>query len=305
MSVERFARLVEQIRDDTAAVSLYYLGDPLVHPDLDRLCAIAAEAGLQVHISTNLSFGLSGPRIRSLLESGLTHLTVCLDGLTQESYQRTRVGGNVDRVRRNLERLCRERTALGRRTPRIEVQYIRYQHNAGEEAEARRVCRELGVDEFTSFWGALDNWAGRDPDRYEVRAPRAPAWTPRCYWPWFSTVVKWNGEVIPCCTFRQGAQYAAGGDTRGFGNVFETDLSAIWNGPAYRAARRLAAEPPAADRDPALRGHFCHACPALFETSFIAQTLWGNHVRYEDVYELDARGRPRRRAQSAGDPTTR
>jgi MoaA/NifB/PqqE/SkfB family radical SAM enzyme len=299
MSLEHFSRLIDQLEGRTTAVSLYYLGDPLVHPDLDAMCRVAADAGLQVHISTNLSFGLRDERIRSLVESGLSHLTVCVDGLSQEKYQRTRVGGNIARVLDNLKRICHHREAIGSKLPRIEAQYIRYQHNADEEEAARRLCAELGVDEFDSFWGALDNWTGREPENYDVLAPRPSGRKPLCYWPHFSTVVKYNGDLIPCCTFRQGVQYVPNADARVFGNVFEQGLERIWNSPAYQQARRLVSNPSRADAEPELREHFCFACPELYVTTFSGTTLWANQVKFEEVYDLDERGKPRRRDRRA------
>src|SRR5690606_37126172 len=98
MDVEHFSHIIEQIRGKATSVSLYYLGDPYTHPDVDAMCRVAADAGLEVHCSSNFSFGFKDERIRSIVESGLTHLTVCIDGLSQEKYQRTRVGGNIARV---------------------------------------------------------------------------------------------------------------------------------------------------------------------------------------------------------------
>ena len=295
MTVDQFRRVIEEIRGKSTAVSLYYLGDPMVHPDLDEMCRIAADAGLQVHISTNFSFGLKDERIRSIVQSGLSHLTVCIDGLTQEKYQRTRVGGNIKRVIRNLERVSQVRRELGSKYPLIEVQYIMFQHNLDELEEARKLCRELGVEQFTTFWGDLHNWTDRDPEHFTINGPRPAKRLPLCYWPYFSTVIKWNGDVIPCCTHRQGAQYAPGGDQRIFGNVFESGLAEIWNSPQYRQARRLVSDPSRLESDPELAGHFCEGCPVLFERSRDEKALWGNTARFEDVYDLDERGRPVRR----------
>lgn len=52
-----------------------YAGDPLVHPDLDRMCRIAHDAGVNSHINTNFSFPLSDARIDSIVASGLTRGT--------------------------------------------------------------------------------------------------------------------------------------------------------------------------------------------------------------------------------------
>jgi MoaA/NifB/PqqE/SkfB family radical SAM enzyme len=293
MTIEQYTRIIDEIKGKSSAVSLYYLGDPLVHPDLDQMSRIAVDAGLEVHISTNFSFGLSDDRLRSIVNSGLTHLTVCIDGLTQEKYQRTRVGGNIERVIKNLERLCRIRKELGLKNPIIEAQYIKYQHNEDEEDKARQLCKELGVDEFATFWGCLDNWAGRDPKYYEVHGPRPAGRLPKCYWPHFSTVIKWNGEVIPCCTFRQGTQYVPGADQRVFGNVYEKSLTEIWNSEEYRRARRLISDPTASERDPSLKNHFCDACPVLFDTTYSENTAYGNKgARFEDLYVLNEKGKP-------------
>ena len=55
MTVDQYQRIIDEIKGKSAAVSLYYLGDPLVHPDLDKMCRIAADAGLEVHLSARTS----------------------------------------------------------------------------------------------------------------------------------------------------------------------------------------------------------------------------------------------------------
>jgi MoaA/NifB/PqqE/SkfB family radical SAM enzyme len=292
MTLEQFSRIIEQIRGRASAVSLYYLGDPMVHPDLDRMCRVAADADLQVHVSTNFSFGLTDDRIRSIVQSGLSHLTVCIDGLTQEKYARTRVGGNIGRVIHNLERVCRVRRELGQKYPLFEVQYIMYQHNIDEVEKARRMCKELGVEEFATFWGDLHNWTSCDPTEFEVRGPRPKGRLPLCHWLYFTTVIKWNGDVIPCCTHRLGMQYVPGADARVFGNVLEKDLAEIWNSHEYRQARRLATDPLLSKNEPKLRDNFCDACSVLFDTTRYDKGQWADRARFEDVFTLDKKGNP-------------
>ena len=167
MPVSQYRGIIDQIRGKSAAVSLYWLGDPLMHPDVDEMCHIARRAGLNVHLSTNLSFSFSDERIRQLVRNGVTHLTVCVDGLTQEKYQLTRVGGQIDRVLANLGRVCRFRQELGQVYPRIEVQYIKYQHNLDEFDEANAWFREIGVDRVSAFWGYLHNYVDLDPGAFQ------------------------------------------------------------------------------------------------------------------------------------------
>ncbi len=298
MTVEQFSSIIEQIRGRTTAVSLYTWGDPMTHPDLDVLCRVASNAGLQVHISTNFSFKLSDARIRSIVESGLSHLTVCVDGLSQENYQKTRVGGRIEWVLHNLERVCRFRSELGRRYPLVEVQFIKFQHNAHELEEARALVKSYGVDEFSHFWGALHNYADREPENYRTLAPLPKGPVPRCFWPHFSMVVKYNGDVIPCCEHRMAAQHAPGADARVFGNVFEKGVEEIWNSRDYQLARRLVSDPTRSEREPELKRHFCDGCFVIFDTTIRDTARWADQHAFDEVHRVDERGKVVRRPRS-------
>ncbi len=295
MTVEQFTRIIDQIKHKTTAVSLYTWGDPMTHPDLDEMCGIAAAAGLQVHISTNFSFGLKDERIRSIVTSGLSHLTVCVDGLSQEKYEKTRVGGRIDRVLSNLERVCKVKRELGSRFPLTEVQFIKFQHNVDELEEARRLVEEMGVDEFAHFWGALHNYADREPDNYTVHGPLPNQRLPRCYWPHFSMVIKYNGDVIPCCEHRMAAQHAPGADARVFGNVFETSVEEVWNSKPYQDSRRLVSNPERVRSEPELANNFCDGCFVIFDTDIRKTARWGNQHAFEEVFTPGPRGKPVRR----------
>jgi MoaA/NifB/PqqE/SkfB family radical SAM enzyme len=294
MSVEQFERITREIAGRSAAVALYYVGDPLMHPDLAAMCATAAQFRLNSHVSTNFSFKLNDDRLGALITSGLSHLTVCVDGMTQDGYERTRVGGRLDRVLDNLERLLAFRAELGRRYPKVEVQYIKYQHNLDEVDEAARWARERGVDQFTDYWGNLYNYADISPDRYEVLGPKPPGALPLCAWPHFAMQIKWDGDVLPCCYHRVAEQYRPDGDARPVGNVFATSVAEVWNSPAYRHLRRLVSDPRRSATEPDLAGAFCEGCPAVFDTTDTAAERTGERWAWEDLYERDERRNVRR-----------
>jgi MoaA/NifB/PqqE/SkfB family radical SAM enzyme len=294
MPVDRFDQIAREVSGHSAAVALYYVGDPLMHPDLAEFCATAAGYGLNSHVSTNFSFLIPDDALRALVASGLSHLTVCVDGMTQDLYDRTRVGGRIERVLANLERVLELRRELGRAHPKVEVQYIKYQHNLDELERAQRWARERGVDQFTDYWGNLYNYTDVAPDRYEVVGPRRPRLLPLCAWPHFAMQIKWDGDVIPCCYHRVSEQYRPEGDARPVGNVFETSIAEVWNSPAYRRLRRLVADPRRSASEPELAGSFCEGCAAVFETTDTAAERTGDQWAWEELYERDAKRRVRR-----------
>jgi MoaA/NifB/PqqE/SkfB family radical SAM enzyme len=288
MSVEQFRRIVNEISGKSIAISMYYLGDPLMHPDLDRLCATAWKGDLNTHVSTNFSLSLSDERIRRLVESGLTHLTVCVDGLRQELYERTRVGGRIDLVLNNLERLMACRRRLHRAYPKVEVQYILFRHNLNDLEQAKAQFEALGIDQFTTFWGDLGNYTDSVPGRFTVLEPKDNFVLPRCFWPHFMLQIKYDGDVIPCCSYRQGLQYTDSDDKRVVGNVFRDGVWKVWDSREYRRLRRLVSNPQRVRREVDLSATFCHGCAALFATDAGPSRL-ANQYNWEDVYEYDGR----------------
>lgn len=266
MSVDQFAAIVEQLKGRVLAVSLFYYGDPLIHPDLDKMIRIARAAKLAVHITTHFSYPFQAERIRRLVDAGLSHITVAVDGASQETYGVTRVRGRLDLVLNNLKMLVDYKRERGLSLPYVEVQHLEFPHHPpGEKEAVRRIVMAMGVDHWKCSTGLRYDSSG---DLYNVvdDVPAGPEGEPlpsrplpRCHWPYSSAVIKFDGEVIPCCLWRVGQQYAPGEATRALGNVFETPLAEIWNGSGYRALRRRVSHP--ADRRDGET--FCDGCPKL------------------------------------------
>jgi MoaA/NifB/PqqE/SkfB family radical SAM enzyme len=295
MPSAQFETIVNQIAGHSAAVALYYIGDPLMHPQLTQFCSTAAEAGLNCHISTNFSFRLSDDRLASIVQSGLSHLTVCVDSMRQDRYELTRVGGSIDLVLGNLERTLRVRKALGSRKPSIEVQFIKYQHNLDEVDRAAEWCRDRAVDQFTEYWGNLHNYADLHPSSYQTGDALEAQLFPRCAWPWFAMQVKYDGDVIPCCYHRVSEQYRQGGDARTVGNVIAEGLFNVWNSPSYHRIRRLTANPALAQRREPVSDSFCYGCPVVFNIAGASRVITADTARWEDVYFRSSSGEVGRR----------
>lgn len=294
MTVDQFARIIREIAGNTIAVSLYYIGDPLMHPDLDQMCRIAHDTGVNSHISTNFSFRLTDERLESIVESGLTNLTVCIDGFSQETYSRTRVGGQIALVLSNLERVLLCRTRLKKAFPRIEVQYLKYQHNLHELEDARARCAGIGVDQFSELWGDLHNYTDMSPGQVAVTGPKKNRAVPQCLWPHFALDIKRDGDVIPCVNYRMGPQHTPGGEKRVLGNVYDTSVREVWNSGRYQALRRLVSRPERLNREPELSTTFCDGCPQVFDTAIEQNLRRGSAHRWEDLYRRDERGRVER-----------
>lgn len=284
MPLKKYHRIIEEVKGIICVVLLYYMGEPYIHPDIDEMCRIARDAGLNIHLSTNFSFNFTDERITAIAESGVTHLTICVDGLTQETYSRTRINGRIDDVLSNLTRLCEYKRIRALNYPIIEVQYIKYQHNLHELKAAGEMFKSMRVDKFTKFWGNLHNMVDLEPGKYKIFKPRKKRMISHCLWPSFFMLIKYNGDAFPCCLYRFAAQYCEMDNSRALGNVFETSVEEVWNSTAFRQTRKFVFNPDAALEDESFMDNFCYGCEAIFHTDLYKVKKEADKYRIEEIY---------------------
>lgn len=287
MSVEQYERIINQLKGKCVGVSLYYYGDPFMHPYIDLMCRIAYDAGLQVHICSNFSYKFTAERIKSIARCGITNLTICVDGLTQETYEITRRGGHIDLVLSNLKQLCQYKRINNLKLPHIEIQYLKYKHNVHELPKAIELFESLGVDYIQAYWGALYNVVDLSVGRYEIKSVKENEILPRCFWPWFSMVIKYNGDVIPCCEHRSESQYTSDSNILSLGNVFQNSVLEIWNSERYRQLRQVVANPRLFNTNCEQINIFCYGCPKLFHTDLAMICKNGKNCSFDDLYTIE------------------
>src|SRR4029079_19282476 len=128
MPVPRFREVVAALAATVVWLSLYNYGEPLLHPSIATLIAIAKSEIEDVTLTTNgtiLRRGLED----ALVDSGLDAMRISIDGTTQEAYEKYRAGGSLAKVWDNLRRLVAAKRRAGSGTPLIEAQFIVNRYN--------------------------------------------------------------------------------------------------------------------------------------------------------------------------------
>jgi len=266
MPLTVFKKLVNEVKKQVLGLSLYYMGEALINYDIIEAINYATQNRLSTHISSNFSFPMSDEMLQAIIGSGLTHLTVCIDGLTNDINQRTRVNGNVELVIENLRRLIFERKKQNCLFPYIEVQFIQFDHNSHQLNEALRLFETLGVDYTAILKGSSHNYTDMHPDNYNIFLPLKKKIFPRCWWPWVSVTIKHNGDVLPCCYHRIADQFSSNRNCRAIGNIKSNSFVDIWNNIDYQNTRKVCNLPKLFVNQSSLRTHFCYGCDSLFDT---------------------------------------
>ena len=274
MPAPLFESLLDELGDEVFLILFFNFGEPLHNRQLPAFIRQAKARHIETEIHTHLSLSLSDDMVQDLVDSGLDHLQASIDGFTQEAYQIHRVGGDIARVKHNLERLVAARDRLGADTC-ITYSFLVFAHNEHEIPLAKAYCRKLGIN-FNARDAFIDDptWlpahrVGEAPWTVpaEVRhlATQRVGWSPPvplaapahwpggCSWHYGYSVIQPGGQLAPCDAVSKEA-FDMGTlvpDQGGFG--------AVWNNDAYRRARAHFAAAGGPGHDAA--GPLCLRCP--------------------------------------------
>jgi MoaA/NifB/PqqE/SkfB family radical SAM enzyme len=132
-------------------VMLNARGEPLMHPKLEAMVAVARERGAHPHFHTNGTL-LTPQRVGSLRRAGLESITVSIFGATKETHERLQRGAVSEIVWEGV-RLCVE---AGLHTA---VAFVVMRSNLEELEAYIRKASAIGVAQVT-----LIRMAGNFPD---------------------------------------------------------------------------------------------------------------------------------------------
>jgi radical SAM protein with 4Fe4S-binding SPASM domain len=251
MTLETFQSVLDTV-PALKALALFNWGEPLLHPEIIRFIELASARGIYTAIHTNFSLDKSDDYLERLVRSGLSQLTVSLDGASQESFVRYRVGGDYQTVFSNLARVAEIKRKLGRKKPRIIWKFVVNRFNEDEVRQARARARSLGVEFLIEPISLGDDLIGvqiadslRERERMWLpqnqqyvhpsyrngaleNAARSDAPCPHLF---SIPVVNPDGRISPCC-------YAAG-ESAVFGDLRRSSFAEIWWNEAYQYSRSL------------------------------------------------------------------
>jgi MoaA/NifB/PqqE/SkfB family radical SAM enzyme len=253
MSPATFERVLDELAPYVFLIFLHHTGEPFLNPELPKFFSLARSRRVATVVSSNFSLPLSDSAIEAIVAGGLSYLTVSLDGITQETYAKYRVGGKLETVLNNARRVIETKRRLGSATPTVAWQFINFDHNRHEMAQAQRMAREIGFDQFVVM--RPNEQLCRDEKRVigTVKEPDAadPRFPFKCRWLWALPIVLYDGGVVPCCHYDWNRR-------RPLGSIVAQPFMDIWSGNEFRQNRRLVANKAARGDCPDAH---CNTCP--------------------------------------------
>ena len=248
MPLDTFRSILDILGKYVGWVGLYNWGEPLLHTDIFEMVRLVTAYCARSVIGTNFNVPFSEERVKEMIESGLSQLIVSLDGASPETYQQYRVGGDFNRIIDNLELLAETKRLKNSLYPEVVLQFIAFSHNEHELEQMKPLAQKfdarLVVERAMCDMGGIADVSARDASRqFDTWLPVNPEYrrydekgnwvftNDACSFLWNTMVFRWDGEVFPCCIPYR--------DQDGFGNINDSSIEEIWNGPLYQHARSL------------------------------------------------------------------
>jgi radical SAM protein with 4Fe4S-binding SPASM domain len=236
-----FIKAIDELAPHTTYLILYFQGEPYLNKKFFEYVNYAHQKKLYTATSTNAHY-LNDEIARKTVESGLDRLIISIDGTTQESYEKYRIGGSLEKVLEGARNIVKWKRELKSSTPHLIFQMVVFSTNEHQIPELYRLAKEIGVDEVglkTAQVYEYENGNALLPQqekysRYRKNRDGKYALKNKmlnqCWRLWSGAVITWDGNVVPCC-FDKDAQH-------NLGNVDVSGFRQVWRNSGYSNFRR-------------------------------------------------------------------
>ena len=228
MAFDVFKKIVDDIYKTAFMIVLWNQGEPYLNKDFSKMVKYASDKGLFTLVSTNGNIDYNAEEI---VKSGLDSMIVSLDGTTQESYNKYRINGKLDKVLEGVKKIVEAKKRLNKTNPLLRWQFLVMKHNEHEIEEIKQLSKDLGVDNLELK--SVQIYSKEDVHTFLPENPKYRRYIingdnfelkfgikNRCRRIWTNAVVNWNGEVAICC-------FDKDGDFK-VGNVMDSNLNQLW-----------------------------------------------------------------------------
>jgi radical SAM protein with 4Fe4S-binding SPASM domain len=247
LRMELYKKTIDELDRDLIYLLLYFQGEPYLNRQFLDFVRYAKSKKIYTATSTNAHY-LNDETSRKTVESGLDRIIISMDGTTQEVYESYRIGGELNKVISGINNLVKWKKALNSSKPYIVLQFLVLKTNEHQIKEIKKFARQSGIDELqlksaqiTSPQPSPNGEGERDmipSDKKYSRYVKQADGTyriknklkNRCLRMWTSSVISWDGNVIPCC-FDKDARYT-------FGNSDSENFQSIWKNKKYEDFRK-------------------------------------------------------------------
>lgn len=231
-----YKKIIDEVQSHVFYLNFYFQGEPYINPDFLKMVSYANAKKIYTATSTNAHF-LTKQKAEETVKSGLSRLTISIDGTTQETYESYRKGGSLAKVLEGAKNIIEAKNELKSKTPYLIFQFLVVKPNEHQLEDAKKLAADLGVDEIRFKTAQIYDYQHGNSlipenEKY-ARYKKQPDGTYRlknkllneCWRMWSSCVITWDGKIVPCC-FDKDAKHQ-------LGDLQTSTLKQVWQNSDY------------------------------------------------------------------------
>ena len=235
-----FKSTIDELYKEISYLIFYFQGEPFLNPKFLDMVNYASLKNIYTATSTNAHY-LNDAVAKKTVESGLSRLIISIDGTTQETYEQYRIGGDLKKVIEGAENVVKWKKELRSKTPHIIFQFLVVKPNEHQIKDVEVLAKKIGVDEVRFKTAQMYDYVNGNKliptiekySRYKKQTDGTYTikneMLNHCWRLWHSTVITWDGLVVPCC-FDKDAQHQ-------LGNLKTESFKKMWQGNKYQNFR--------------------------------------------------------------------
>lgn len=260
MSFDQLKNIVDQF-PKLKWIGLTGIGESFLNPDFSKMVDYVKKKNLYLELYDSFSL-INEKFAKGLIEAGVDRMIVSIDAAAPETYEKIRAGAKFDQVIENIKRLKRLKKKMKAYYPEITFHYIVSKDNIDEILPFISLVKKIMGRQMTSIYFTailhpfpeIKNMVVEVPDDLVEKANKKchrlgikVAWNrnvpgekdpiTKCN-EWMMPFIFVDGTVVPCCAGNEANKRSFQRKTA-MGNVFKTLFENIWNGPKYKALRKM------------------------------------------------------------------
>jgi len=241
LKFSHFKRLLDH-NPQIKRIELANWGEALLNKEMPKILEYAFKKGAATTFEEGANFNdVPDKTLESLVKYKTRLIRCAIDGVTNHTYQKNRIGGDLNKVIKNIQRINHYKKIYTSDLPRLIFQFVIFDHNVHEIDRVVILAKMLGM-EPTFKLNALKNqvpsehqdifkkYTGYINRKDYLKKEGTHYMRKQCYELWKDPQINWDGKLLGCSrnTWQE------------FGpNVFEAGLIEAVNSEKMSKARQM------------------------------------------------------------------
>jgi len=223
-------------------IELSNWGELFLNPEINKIIKYAyiKKVNLSAKSGVNLN-NISEGTIKILVKYKFRNITISIDGTTQQSYKKYRIGGDYNTVINNIKKINYYKSKFNSSYPALTWQFILFGHNIYEASDAEKLANNLNMKFITrlnynpKFSPIIKKIKKKNDAKFmvlsreEFEKKYSKPYLSPCLDLFFSPQINWNGTLLGCCNNR----------FDDYGNIFNEGLQKCINNKKYKKIKKL------------------------------------------------------------------